>query len=348
VVFLGENVDTSAYHAAFHEAPPGAEAASTPAGAEGGPPDAPDELLPVTLGAIRGDERYPVHVVAADSTHPVTRYFEEHKESTSLHRPLISFSRYFEMRPRIEESPRFRVLFRYSDLEGTPAFFDNAYGKGRVLWMNTTADQAWNDFSNWFDFVVFLYESMSYLVSFGMEKTNLDVGEVFRRVYRSDEYASEVSLLMPEGDRDLGGSGESRHVGKSMRTTRGEAGAEGDEPGPGAVETFELTHEETFVPGLYRLDLRRPHTPRGDSVEYFCVNVDTAESDLRRLGEDDLKISFPKLKYQVLDVSERVREITSEQSALRGREFWKWFLGAVLSLMAVESILAWLFGRRSA
>ena len=100
-------------------------------GEYGGPPDAPDELLPVTLGAIRGDERYPVHVVAADSTHPVTRYFEEHKESTSLHRPLISFSRYFEMRPRIEESPRFRVLFRYSDLEGTPAFFDNAYGKVR-------------------------------------------------------------------------------------------------------------------------------------------------------------------------------------------------------------------------
>ena len=316
VVFMGDNVTSDLYHEVFHEE-------------EG------ESLLPVRLGEVRGSAQYPVHLVVGDASHPVTRFFAEHEQSTRLHRPLISFSKYFGLTPLVEESPAFRVMFRFNDVGKTPAMFDNSYGAGRVLWCNSTADKRWADFPGAPDFVVFLYESISYLMRFGAEPRDLQVNQPFVRSYQSDEYASEVVLVVPEDEGELGGLSRVRTVHKAMRRTEGGS-------------AFELFHEVTDVPGIYRLDLRRPHSLAEDGVEYFCVNVDTAESDLTPLSEDDLSRAFTSFKYRVLDLSEKERQVAREESVLRGRELWKGILVAVLALLVAETLLAWLFGRRAA
>ncbi len=341
-VFLGPNVDPQLYAQLFSE------------------DDAPG-LLPFRLGEVRGDRRFPVHLAASDLSHPVVRYFEERREATMLHRPLISFYKYFSLAEPPREDSGARTLFRYTDIDQTPAVLDVPYGRGRVFWFNSTADQAWNDLSDWPDFVVLLYESASYLVRFGAEATNLGVGDYYRRAYTAENYASEVTLTMPEWD-GIAGAERARTINKVMRRDSiesdesnesapdaggGDSGGDGRGVDGEAAEGFEIVHDDTSVPGVYRVDLRRPHTPIEDSVEYFCVNVSTEESDLSPLRDGDIATHVPDFEYKVLDISRRADEIASEENAMRGREYWKWFLAIVLALLVTESVLAWLFGRRS-
>lgn len=309
MVFLGRNVRAEAYNAAFGD----------------------DGFLPGTIEGVRGNPRFPVHLEIADATHPVARYFEEHRDTTHIHRPVVAFGRYMQVTGLPADDPAVRVPFRFNDSSGTPAAFDAAYGDGRVLWVTSSADQDWNEFSSWPDFVVFLYEYVTYLVEFGMSSSNLEVGDVFRRVYPSPRYAGEVLLRVPEPAMgDLSGS---RNVRKAMR-------------GLGGGNEFEIVHEDTGIPGLYRLDLIRSGIADGDSVEFFAVNVDTREGDLRAITDEDLGLAYDNLRYQVFDASERIQRLEGSQELLRGNEFWPLLLLAVGLLVLAETVLAYLFGRR--
>lgn len=291
-----------------------------------------DGLLPGRLEEPRGDPRYPVYLEVSDPGHPVARYFEEHRETTHLHRPIVAFGRYYRVAGLDAPRPGVRVPFRFTDSPRSPAVFDVAYGEGRALWVATTADQEWNEFSSWPDFVVFVHESLSDLVESGSTSANLRVGETFRRLYPSTAYASEVILRVP--DLPTGDLRRSRTVRKAMSPV-GEGGE------------FEIVHEDTEAPGIYRLDLNRGGVADADTVEYFGVNVDTAESDLRSMTDDDFQGTYENLRYQAFDVSERIRKVAGERELLRGREYWKWLLFAVMGLAAAELVLAYLFGRRA-
>lgn len=305
MVFLGGNVRPEFYNSDF------------------------DELLPASLGEIRGDTRYPVYLEPGDKSHPVVKYFEEHREVTHLERPVIAFYRYFQLTGLQEDGVR--VVFRFSDSLESPAVLDCAAGEGRVLWMLSTADQEWNEFPTWPDFVVFLYEAATYLVNYGMSSSNLVAGETFRRTYPGSSYAEEVTLLIPESPS--GGLQRSRSVRKAMRSLEGGS-------------DFELTHEDTAIPGLYRLDLLRPGTPGTDTTEYFAVNLETSESDLRPINEEELQASYENLRYRSFDASARIQEAEGKRELLRGNEFWRWVAYAVVALVLGETLLAFLFGRR--
>ncbi|HVR73553.1 MAG TPA: BatA domain-containing protein [Planctomycetota bacterium] len=312
MVFLGSNVAPDAYHTLFRGEEP--------------------SLLPVKLEDIRGDKKYPVHLQIADVQHPLAAYFESHKDVTYIQRPIISFDTYYRVSSFDSGNPSARVIFRYTDTEQSAAMFDNAYGTGRVLWVTSTADNDWNEFGSWPDYVVFLYEAMSYLVKFGLSSSNLETGEVFRKRYPAAQYASEVLLHLPE---PIGGRGEkSSGVRKAMRKV-----PEGND--------FEIVHEETEHPGLYRLDLLRPSTPGGDTTEHFCVNLDIAESDLKAMSQDDFHDAFPDLRHQVFDASARIEALKGEENLQRGQEHWMWFAAVVLGLLFLESALASYFGRKA-
>jgi hypothetical protein len=315
IVFLGDMIRPAAYNTLFH--------------------DDGESLLPVALGEVHGNARFPVLVEVADAEHPVASYFSKHEDVTHLR--LIPFSSYYLVAaggetPPLAGRPGIRVPFRYTDLERNPAVFDNGYGKGRVLWVTSSADVEWNGFPRWPDFVVFLYESMSYLVRFGAGSMNLAVGDVFHKRYDDTQFASQVILHSPASEAD--DFKKTRTLTKIM-----------EKPADGAG--FEITHEETTVPGLYRLDLQRPNVPEPDSVEHFAVNVATEEGDLHPMAAEDFEAHVEGLKFQVLDAPGTLREASRQQEVLRGREYWHWLLSAVLALLVLETVLAWLFGRRA-
>jgi hypothetical protein len=247
-----------------------------------------------------------------------------------------------------------RVFARFGDLDKSPAIFDNPFGRGRVLWFMSTGDDDWNELPAWRDFVVFLHESISYLVSFRGRTDNLGVGEEFRRFYESAEFASDVILHAPP----LSGAnlGSTRTIRLPMKTIEDDS-------------RFEVGYDDTEVPGLYRLDFSRDVPPRrtsasdepiddlnadydaesetiGSAVEYFSVNVDTSESDLTAISPDEFSTHFgfePKIRNLSTDLSAR-KELADQ---LRGYEFWPWCLGIVVLLLFLETALAQWFGRRA-
>lgn len=325
MVFMGENVRPEYYNEYFHREGKG--------------------LLPWPLGEVRGSDSAPVYMRFTGERHPVAEFFAEHREMSYLYTGIVAF--YYYIQAEQPDSPDgdsegggdgvskpplpgpVRVLCRYSDLDSSPAVFDNPFGRGHVMWFTSSADQDWNEFPIWHDFVVFLHESISYLVSLGERTDNLLVGDTFEQVYESDEYASEVLLRLPGGDE--GSLGGDRVLRRAMRELRKD-------------ERFRITHEDTSVPGLYRLELKRPHSPSGDTVQYFAVNVETEESDLRGMVAEDFETHFA-VEPTFFDVSATFREEARKKDLLRGYEFWPWVLGAVLLLLLLETVLAQVFGR---
>ncbi|MEE3296058.1 MAG: BatA domain-containing protein [Planctomycetota bacterium] len=324
VVFMGANVDPQTYNRIFHA--PG-----------------PERLLPFEVVEERGDSLSPVYLQFSDKSHPVVDYFAQHKERTELHRALVPFYRFMKMgaEPGGGKESTARVFCRYNDLDRSPAVFDNSYGRGRVLWFTSSADDDWNEFPAWQDYVVFLYESIAYLVGFRRLNDNLGVGEEFQRFYDSSRFAYEVKLHAPPlPGRGLTGS---RTVPMAMR--------ELDDSG-----RFSLAYGQTDVPGLYRLELRQGQAGAGEegeasaakkTIEYFSVNVSTDESDLRGIEASEMESHFGVEASQLLNYSEEVETRQQQKALRRDRELWKYFLVAAIALLFLETALAQFVGRRA-
>lgn len=322
MVFLGPNVRPELYNQRFRSEKP--------------------FLMPLEMGEIRGDERHAIHLQAADENHPLVQYFAERKEVSHFDQQIISFNKYFRMGPVPEDRTGLRIAYEFGAVEKSPAIFDNAHGLGRVLWVATTADGSWNDLPSWPDFVVLLYEGISYLVGFGQRASNLGVGETFRKVYSASEYAPEVVLTAPA---PLDGEERLRTSNKVLRSL---APTENAAPVPARAESqFELVHEDTEIPGNYAIELRRPQPQSQSSVEHFSVNVNTAESDLRSMTDEDFRSTYESLKLERFNATERLRELKEKSEISRGTEHWTWIAVLVLALLFAESVLGWIFGRRS-
>jgi hypothetical protein len=99
---------------------------------------------------------------------------------------------------------------------------------------------------------------------------------------------------------------------------------------------------ETRAPGLYALDVGFG----GDDPplhELFAVNVDARESDLRFLDAEQVPGVFERVT-----IASYGREVSIERGSKepeRQGEIWKKLALALLVIVAVETLLAWRFGR---
>ena len=331
MVFLGRNIDPAYYNQRF---------------AEGG-------LLPGRLTEAQGGPRESFHLVPGDPTHPLVRYFEERREVTSIFQPIIDFRQFIRCElpadgppldgaapaPEGEKAaakPPVRVVFRFSDAAASPAVFDSAVGQGRAMWIASTADSEWNDLPKWPDFVAFLYEAIPYLVRSGESRINLALGEPYRQVFDAAEYAPVCVLMGPEAS---GG------ISKAMARLEGE-------------NRFAITHEDTWIPGLYELRLSRgaagaagkadgAGAPGRDTRIFFAVNIDPREGDLRAILPDEMREHFPVLKANVFDAAREIRDMGRARSLERGTETWPALLAAAFALLLLETGLAQFLGRRA-
>lgn len=316
LVFLGANVDRDFYNEHLYQDGKG--------------------LLALPLGPERGDDETPVYFQFVSTGHPVARYFEEQQDRSYLIGGVVPFYHYFrfeEPEPEPDRPmPDVSILARFNDLDHSAAVFDHAFGRGRVMWFASTADKDWNRLAVWQDFVIFLHESISYLRGWSSRTFQLAVGDPFLKDYESSEFASEVVLkLPPDEDTDLGLSSTRR---LAMRDIEGE-------------RRFRLSFDDTERPGLYRIDLRRPNVEKEDSVEYFAVNVGTAEGRLETMTAADFREQF-NWEPELFQATRRIQDIENMEALLRGREYWRWILWSVLALLLIETALAQFFGRRAA
>jgi hypothetical protein len=214
------------------------------------------------------------------------------------------------------------VLARYSDVSGTPAIVEKAYGRGRVILFTTTCDTEWNDWARSVDgsYLVTMQETVQYAARRSDNPIEFLAGSPLTVSIPADRYALSATFRPP-----------SFPDAPATTATRGETSVRPDEvvllQGPVASEL-----------GTYQADLQR----RTGQVEtrLLAVNLDPAESNLAAAAPAEIAAMMSGVPYEYVTLSGGF--LDNEQKARH--ELWSGMLMALVALLMVEQGLAWWFG----
>ncbi len=288
------------------------------------------ELFDPEIGVCRlrligaaGDpqKRFGVRMEPVALDHPVMRYFIEREDVRLDSAPVWRFIRAHALKGT-------KVLASYKDPDRSPAIVESRIGRGTVVVITTTADEKWTNFPKWPDYVPFIHELLSYLVSERSTERNLLVGWPFRRRYPPAAFAREVRIRSPRG--------------AVTRTSLRALEQGGD---------FMLLFEKTLEPGIYEVKLLRQRrlgaelAERFPDSELFAVNVESSEGDLTPASEPSLRAAYGSVLPRIVYPGDTLFEPTKQAGPARA-DLWRPFLYAVLLLFVAEAVCATLFGRR--
>lgn len=210
-----------------------------------------------------------------------------------------------------------------------PAVVESPRHRGRVIVFTSSLNTDWNDWPRMLSYPPFVQELLRFAVARGTRQT-VTVGEPLEEYVPAAFAGLSASVTFEDGT-----TGEPIPV-----VAQDEAGL--------------VRVPATDRSGVYRVNIAGKH----ESV--FAANVPTvsptggAESDLRRLTAADFTAAAPTGDIQVVGDASAVRfrvtpAATGGESDLaavqpRGPSIARILLFAVLGLMAVELVLAWLYG----
>jgi hypothetical protein len=212
------------------------------------------------------------------------------------------------------------VLLHLTDAEKSPLLAEKSFGQGRVLLFTTAADLDWNDFPDVGVMIPLLHEMVYYLCRRDADLSNLLPFAAFERDLEAR--VEEVAVTSPNG-------------GKTNVAPIVEEGRKAH-----------IEFGDTGQPGLYRAEFSIRGSGAIDAgtkekVEYFSVNVDTREGDIRRIASSELTERYAGIDIGYAQTfSDRG---AAEETRAEG-EIWKGLMFAVLALLFAEIFLARRFG----
>ena len=221
---------------------------------------------------------------------------------------------------RVKDCPKEKIVARYDD--GSPAVIEHTFGRGRVLIVTTTPDERAFRLNGSLLPVVFLFNAAHYLVAEDPTLRNVLVGRPVRIVL--PEGARQVTVEPPEN-----------------------AGGRTQEPVNDASKPFVLN--ETIYPGFYRITVKGVAASGASSlpieeVHFAAVNLDTVESDLRRIPAKELTSAYQGTGLRTTtDAAEILPRATAGEDE---GELSRSLLMAVVALLLIELLVAWRFGTR--
>lgn len=266
-------------------------------------------ILPARLGAKVGD---PQSRVAAfrfnplDYRHPVTRPFRGAEQGG-----LLTTLTYAYLRAEVAADSDAETALAYHT--GDAAIVTMPARRGQVALVTTSADTEWTNWPFWPSYVPVVQELVATLVADRDRHRTVMVGQPL--VVAAPEVAVEmpVTIEVPSGEV----------VSRRFRSDSSQRG---------------FHFDETSTSGRYRL---RVGPPLLLDLPY-AANVDTRESDLRRLERDEFQTLLPGLRLTFLTNWQSMDERQSVMTGARG-ELHRGLLAAALLLLFVESFLAWKF-----
>jgi len=291
-IFSGDQVDAAAYNRGLYRAGQG--------------------LLPGELGEPVGSgvaDEDAVGFSAAGLTHPVVSLFADPENVD-----LTGIRVYRAHTLTFPEGSTGRVLWRYTT--GGAALAERSFGRGRVLFLTTTADAEWTNLPHKAAFVPLVHRAVSYLTRTGQEAWNLVPGQSIVIPVGVDRLGAVVEVERPDGRVD-------------------EVQPELTDEGP------RVLYGETYEPGFYELRWRG----RSEPFALYAVNVDTRESELTGYSEAELEQFFAGYPVRILGEEEPLGQAVRQ--GRRGRELWRWFLAAVVGLAVLETFLGRAFAPKS-
>jgi hypothetical protein len=210
------------------------------------------------------------------------------------------------------------VFVRLTDPEDSPAFVEQAYGKGRVVVASIPCDADWSDFASSLGYIPFLQEMVRYLAPGEAAVGVVRVGEPIKQ---------EIDLTKTDLNADLGLPGN-RKV--SVQASHIE----------GAEDSRWLLEQKTTPKqGFYEFTLNNKDNTKSQVL--FAANVDPSEGDLRRANTDEMEKELRDAG--VVFVSGTTTSVGGVGAQV---EMWKYLLWILVGLLLGEQVLGWFFGLR--
>jgi hypothetical protein len=267
-------------------------------------------LLPAKLAGVRGDPKKETVIslaVPPDSTHPLLKEFRRRRAA------YLNTLQFYQ-HALLEVPKRDNTIVVFSFDNGHAALVEKKIGKGTVLMFAFTANDAWADLPRRPGFLFLVQEMAAYLARDRQKGRNLLVGDTMIKALGPDALLSKITVAGPRETFDVAATPEGRRA--------------------------RLIFDNTGLAGVYELRTQRGAAQQQD---LFAVNVDPAESDLRRIGPQQLRRAFPEFRFRHLTGTAGLEGSLTD--GLKKSDLWKRLLMAALVLMCIESILAQRFGR---
>ncbi len=240
-----------------------------------------------------------------DYASPIAEPFRDFPESGLLTTPIFQYYKIDQL-----NSAESHVDLAYSNSD--PFIISSAAGLGRSIWITTppTLNQrdpeaSWNSLAAWPSFVPLVQEVISGLGRSASVPRNLRVGQALIGSGQGSGN-STITITLPTGQ-------ESKIVQQSN-------------------QPMAWSFAETFRRGPYRVK-----SSQDDIGQLFALNVDTKESDPRRLE----LLELPQFFQSTPLPSRSAEGLGSDQRA----EFSALLIGALLCVLFGETLLTWFFAR---
>ncbi|MBN2448383.1 MAG: BatA domain-containing protein [Phycisphaerae bacterium] len=277
------------------------------------------ELAPLPLSDAVDASAHPVGLVRTGEHALATALGDEAGRMSEY----VRFRRYMRTGAASDAVPAPVVLARFDDDESTPALIERRVGDGRVLLFTSSINLAWNNWAAAVDgsYVVTLLELVQHLSRSEGHPASLVGGQPLNVVVSLDEYAPQAVFRSP-------------HYPETPATS-------------GVLEQAEVAGVERAVMrgpiadklGTYTVEL----TPRSGAAEErpLCVNLDAAESDMRRATRAELDASLGEIRHTFATLGAS----TGQAEADSRRELWPILLLLLVVTLMAEQACAWWWGR---
>lgn len=199
---------------------------------------------------------------------------------------------------------------------GSPAIVEAKVRRGRVIAVATSADSGWTSWPLHNSYPPIMERIMMEAVSGRRAERNVRVGQPLEQTLPLGAADAIATVSSPRGRE---------------RTVKIQA----------AGDVSRLLFEETDVSGVYQARSGPPVSLDAS----FAVNPDPIESDPTKLDRAAFAASLPGWNFAYFN---NWQGLAADAAAVGRRgELHRYFLYGVLTLLLVESVLAWLFGHHS-
>lgn len=250
--------------------------------------------------------------------HPIVEAFRGRQRAGLLTAPVL---KYFKL--RLAKGSRAEVALATTG--GDPMIVADSVGRGRVVLVATSAGASWTDMPMYPSYVPLVQELLAWCAGGELKRRNVKVGQPLSISMATDQTGVPLLVQGPRGPS------------REMRLNN-----------QGGYLTLDYT--ETITAGIYTAGFGPPIS----RTQGFAVNLDTdpgradlLESNLEKLSEGQLrKEVWPDVPLQYFTQWEGLQEPPAVPIAQPSRLPVR-MLYVVLSLLFVETLLAWRFGHHT-
>jgi hypothetical protein len=212
-----------------------------------------------------------------------------------------------------------RVLARFTDANHSPALVTRSFGDGQVLMIYTTAGRRWTD---WVDdqpqglYTGLVHDMIQYLARPQHERAGTPVGQPLVYDLPAEVADAAISLRLPDFPAsDL----------VTLTPTDRQDGL-----------GREVRYDAATQAGIYVVSARLPGQEATDVL--LTRRVDPAEGLLAPGGREAITAAFGSKEFTyVARATESIQDVMLTST---GEEYWLWTMGALIVLLAAETLLA--------